>query len=115
MASSTWTLPGQTLDGALTLDLRRLAPLSPLLGVDVDGPLTANVRLGGAVDRPAIELAARSPGLLVAGEHFDRLAFTGEVAGTPEAADGKLRLTVSSRASRPSLRAASSCAHRRCV
>ena len=90
-------LPGKTLDAALTLDLRRLAPLSPLLGVDVEGPLTADVRLGGAVDRPAIKLAARSPGLLVAGKPIDALAFNGEVEGTPEAADGKLRLTVSSR------------------
>ena len=91
------TLPGQTLDGALTLDLRRLAPLSPLLGVDLDGPLTADVRLAGALKQPAIELAARSPGLRVAGEHIDALTFTGEVQGTPDVADGKLSLAASSR------------------
>jgi translocation and assembly module TamB len=90
-------LPDQALDGAVTLDLPNLAPLAPLLGVEVDGPLTADVRLGGAVDRPALGLAARSRGLLVAGEHLDALALTAEVEGTPEVADGKLRLAVTAR------------------
>ena len=74
-----------------------LAPLSPLLGVELDGPLTADVRLGGAVDRPALGVAARSRGLLVANEHLDTLALTAEVEGTPEVADGKLRLAVTAR------------------
>ena len=81
-------LPEQTLDGAVTLDLPNLAPLAPLLGVELGGPLTADVRLGGAVDRPALGLAARSRGLRVANEHIDTLALTAEVEGTPEVADG---------------------------
>jgi translocation and assembly module TamB len=87
-------LPAGTLDGALTLGLPNAAPLSPFLGVDLDGPLTADVRLGGALERPALELAARSSGLLVAGEHIQTLALTADVEGTPDAADGKLRLAV---------------------
>ncbi|HEX2479360.1 MAG TPA: translocation/assembly module TamB domain-containing protein [Geminicoccaceae bacterium] len=90
-------LPEQTLDGAVTLDLPNLAPLAPLLGVELGGPLTADVRLGGAVDRPALGLAARSRGLRVANEHIDTLALTAEVEGTPEVADGKLRLAVRAR------------------
>ena len=90
-------LPEQTLDGAFTLDLPNLAALSPLLGIEVDGPLTADVRLRGGIARPAIELAAQSRGLLVAGEHIDALAFSGKGEGTPEAADGMLRLAVTAR------------------
>lgn len=90
-------LPEQALNGALTLDLPRLAPVSPLLGVELDGPLTVRAQLGGVIDHPAIEVAAHSPGLLVAGEHIDALALTGEVEGTPEAAAGRLRLAVTYR------------------
>jgi translocation and assembly module TamB len=90
-------LPEQTLDGAVTLHLPNLAPLSSLVGVDLDGPLTADVRLGGAVARPALGLAVRGRGLLVAGEHLDVLALTAEGQGTPDAADGKLRLAVTAR------------------
>jgi translocation and assembly module TamB len=91
-------LPEQTLDGALSLDLPDLAGLSPLLGIEIDGPLTADVRLRGAVARPAIELAAQSRGLRVAGEHIDALAFSAKGEGTPEAAAGTLRLAGSARA-----------------
>ena len=42
-------LPEETLDGALSIDLANLAPLSPLLGLELDGPLTARAQLGGAI------------------------------------------------------------------
>ena len=90
-------LPRQTLDGALSIDLDNLAPLSPLLGLELDGPLTAQAQLGGAMDKPAIELAARSPGLLIAGEQLDALTLAASVEGTREAADGKLRLAATAR------------------
>ena len=90
-------LPEQTLAGAVSVDLRTLAPLSPLLGFAVDGPLSARARLGGAMARPAIELAAQSPGLVIAGEHVDALTLTATADGTPEAADGRLRLAATAR------------------
>jgi translocation and assembly module TamB len=96
-------LPGHSLDGALTLDVARLAPLSPLLGRAVDGPLTVHAQLGGDLAKPAIELAAESPGLLVAGEHVDALALTASLEGTPEAADGDLRLAATAREMRAEL------------
>ena len=96
-------LPGQSLDGELTLDLPRLAPLSPLLGREVDGPLIVHAQLGGDLARPAIELTAESPGLLVAGEHIDALALTASIEGTPEAADGRLRLGATAREMRAEL------------
>ena len=96
-------LPEQSLDGELTLDLPRLAPLSPRLGVAVDGPLTVRAQLGGGLAAPALELAARSPGLLLAGEHIDALALTASLEGTPEAAAGKLRLGLTAREMRAEL------------
>ena len=90
-------LPRQTLEGALSIDLDNLAPLSPLLGLELDGPLTAQAQLGGAMHKPAIELAARSPGLLIAGEQLDALTLAASVEGTREAADGKLRLAATAR------------------
>ncbi len=52
-------LPRQTLDGALSIDLDNLAPLSPLLGLELDGPLTAQAQLGGAM-RQARDRAGRA-------------------------------------------------------
>ena len=72
-ASSSWACPGRRWTAALSIDLDNLAPLSPLLGLELDGPLTAQAQLGGALHKPAIELAARSPGLLIAGEQLDAL------------------------------------------
>jgi translocation and assembly module TamB len=96
-------LPEHSLDGALTMDVARLAPLSPLLGSEVDGPLTVHAQLGGDLAQPAIELAARSPGLLVGGEHVDALALTASIEGTAAAADGKLRLAATARETRAEL------------
>lgn len=90
-------LPARTLDGALSLNVPQLAPLSPAVGVDLDGPLTADVQLGGAWDAPKIELTVHSPGLLVAGEHLDALALISQVEGTPEHATGKLGLALTAR------------------
>jgi translocation and assembly module TamB len=90
-------LPERSLDGALAIDLARLAPLSPLLGVAVDGPLAVHAQLGGNVAKPAIELAAESPGLLIAGEHVDSLRLNASGEGTPEAADGTMRLVATAR------------------
>jgi translocation and assembly module TamB len=90
-------LPAQTLDGALSVDLANLAPLSPLLGLALDGPLSAQAQLGGTILRPAIELAAQSPGLLIAGEQLDTLTLAASVEGTPEAADGEFRLAATAR------------------
>jgi translocation and assembly module TamB len=90
-------LPGQTLDGALSIDLANLAPLSPLLGLALDGPLSAQAQLSGVMPRPAIELVAQSPGLRIAGEQLDALTLTASAEGTAETADGKLRLAATAR------------------
>src|SRR5690606_19424188 len=91
------TLPEQGLDGALTLDLPSLAPLTPLVGVDLDGPLTVHAQLGGALAEPSVELTAQSPGLVVDGEHVDALGLIGQLEGTPEQAGGRLGLALTVR------------------
>src|SRR5690606_19933492 len=91
------TLPAQALDGALTLDLPSLAPLTPLVGVDLDGPLLVHAQLGGALAEPSVELTAQSPGLVVDGEHVDALGLIGQLEGTPEQAGGRLGLALTVR------------------
>ncbi|HZA65857.1 MAG TPA: translocation/assembly module TamB domain-containing protein [Geminicoccaceae bacterium] len=90
-------LPAQTLDGTLELELPRLAVLAPVLGTEADGELSARAQLGGSTAAPDVRLEARSPGLLVAGEHIDALALTASAAGRAEDLDGKLRLAVTAR------------------
>ena len=90
-------LPEQTLDGTVDLDLPRLAVLAPVLGTEIDGELTARAELSGSMRAPAIRLDAKSPGLLVAGEHIDALALTGSARGAPDDLDGDVRLSVTAR------------------
>ena len=53
-------LPEETLDGALSIDLANLGPLS-LLGLELDGPLTARAQLGGAMPCRRSSWSRRAP------------------------------------------------------
>jgi translocation and assembly module TamB len=87
-------LPENTLDGTVHLALPRLAVLAPVLGTEINGELTARAEVSGSIGAPAIRLDAKSPGLLLAGEHFDALALTGSARGAPDDLEGAIRLSV---------------------
>jgi translocation and assembly module TamB len=91
------TLPGQTLDGTVNLDLPRLAVLTSVIDTEIDGQLNVRAELSGSIDAPEIKLDAQSPGLLVADEHIDAVALTGSAKGAADRVDGDLRLTLTAR------------------
>jgi translocation and assembly module TamB len=88
------SLPGQDLDGTLSLSLSRLAVLEPVLKQPVDGALDLDVTLAGSVATPDVQLAARSRDLKLANRVIDRLALLATARGPTTDPTGKVELTV---------------------
>jgi translocation and assembly module TamB len=90
------TLPDNRLDGALSLDLPRLAVLAPLLGKKLGGALAVDATLAGSVAAPEVKLAAQTRGLQLADRAIQKLALLAEARGLPAEPAGKVELAVAS-------------------
>jgi translocation and assembly module TamB len=90
------TLSDHRLDGAVSLDLPRLAVLQPLLDQKLSGALEIDATLAGNVAAPEVKLAAQTHGLRLADLAIQKLALLAEARGLPAEAAGKVELAVAS-------------------
>jgi translocation and assembly module TamB len=72
------------LSAALSIELPRLKPLGPALGMEVTGALSARINAEGALDHLRLESDVTGDEIAAAGTRIDRLRLVGKVADLAE-------------------------------